>query len=229
MNKKKLKCDFHTHPLSHRYYPMECIYSAKKNENGMVILSDEDKKRIEEFVHYCIDERELDVVAITDHDLAESSIYAREYVKENNLPIKIIIGAECEIILLDSFADGYVHLLVLGLEDIPEHPRYMTIEEMQKFVDDIQRKNGYVIMAHPKYSEFIFYNLCEYLDGYEELNRDTISFEIDKNKARDRKNLEHLRAFKNSDIHFFGEGHTPLPTYYNELDEDDEMLRNLLY
>lgn len=210
-----IKYDLHQHPLCHNYYP--------KEPNKKINLTDGDKKQIETYINWCLRNRDIDVIAITDHDLIESSLYAKEFVEKNNLPIKIITGAECEIHFPVYGKFTYVHLLVLGVEEIPEHPYYCQMEDVKKFIDDVHEIGGKVVMSHPMFYEDAFVFLAEYLDGYEEINRGCYTFYEGEDICQ-KLGIE-LKKFNNSDYHYDGIFHyNPVESY----NTDEEFLKELL-
>lgn len=227
---RNFRCDFHSHPLSHKYYP------DRDGHNRDIILSEDDKKDIRSYVDWCINERKLDVIAITDHDLIQSSLYAKKYAKKNHLPIKVVTGAECEVFIFDENYDGivksiwksynYCHILVLGVSFIPYHKIYMTELEFESWANEIRDIGGIVVMSHPSLSPLVFYTIAQYLDGFELLNRDYFKF----SEGRDYSNMNNLnlKTFMNSDYHYYGEFSNPkLPIYLNI--ETEEFVNKLLY
>lgn len=78
----------------------------------------------------------MNAIAITDHDVIESSDRAINYTQQNNLPIEVIRGMEV------SSREG--HVLALNIEGYvePHMPLTVTIKE-------IHRQNGFAIIAHP--------------------------------------------------------------------------------
>lgn len=222
MSEKIYKCDFHSHPLCHRYYP-------DNGRNKDIVLTEHDKAEIRAYVDWAIGERELDVIGITDHDLIQSSLYAREYVKENNLPAQIVTGAECEIYIQYTVSgyktQHYAHILVIGVDEIPNHQVVMTVEQFSKFADDVRNLGGMVVMAHPVFSEKVFYMIAEYLDGFETLNRDMVTFYEGARYAREH-GLQ-LKEFQNSDFHAMGSYYNiEIPIHINY--ESEEFVKKLV-
>lgn len=224
--KKQFKCDFHSHPLCHTYYP------DYNNTNKDVVLSDKDKLCIENYVNWCVDKRKLDVIAITDHDLIQSSLYARKYAKAKKLPIKIVTGAECEIYICDEYsklafrnAYNYCHILVLGVDKIPQHETHMTTDQFEIWANEIKTLGGITVMSHPSFSKTVFYSIAEYLDGFEILNRDHFGFSEGLDYIKE--NGLQLKAFKNSDFHYTDDyEYYQMPQNFNY--EDENFIKKLI-
>lgn len=151
---KQVAIDFHNHVLGHKYYFKGYTPTT---------IDDEDKITIQEFLHdACY--RGLDYVAVTDHDMLASALYAREYAKENGLKIKVIPGVECEVM---HFKER-IHILALGIEEMPE---YMLSTDPVQLIKRIQALGGKAVLAHPHmYSIYPYHNLKKYLDGVEYYN-----------------------------------------------------------
>jgi predicted metal-dependent phosphoesterase TrpH len=81
-------------------------------------------------------EKNLDGIAITDHDNLEGSFLAERIVRERDLDLVVIPGVEV------STSDG--HLLALGVRDLP--PRWRSPEETIEFV---HQRGGIAIVSHP--------------------------------------------------------------------------------
>lgn len=153
MSKDIYRVDFHTHPLSHLHYPD--VKPTAELTNG-------DRKAIQDMVALGI-HRGLDAMAITDHDQFTSGLYAAKYARENNLPIKVIPGAECQV-----FVRGQeVHVLALGVNS----PLDLKLNDsIGKFVDKVHAAGGLAVLSHPHYYPHLFPLLNDYVDGVEEYN-----------------------------------------------------------
>ena len=81
-------------------------------------------------------EKNLDGIAITDHDTIEGSFEAERIVRERGLDIMVIPGVEV------STSDG--HLLALGIRELPTKGK--SPEETIEFVHD---RGGITIVSHP--------------------------------------------------------------------------------
>ncbi len=190
-----MKADLHIHPLTHKYY------FAMMDGFSEIVLDDEDKKNIRDVVDWCINERRLDCIALTDHDMIQASIYAREYVAQKNLPIQIITGAECTVHDPDiRFEQDEVHLLCLGLETLPIYNHDTSVERM---IEEVKKLGGTVIMSHPIVYPESFFSYCHLLDGYEYRNSDKEPFDEGKKYVDSR--VFNMKAYNNSDFHYRGE------------------------
>ena len=186
--------DLHIHPLDHKYYfEMGGGFSR-------IVLDDEDRRTIRDVVEWCCHDRGLDTVALTDHDMIQSSLYAAEYVKESGLPIEIITGAECTVTdPCATIENTEVHLLCLGVQKLP---KYNSQTPVDKMIAVVHGMGGYVIMSHPiKYPES-FRHYCHLLDGYEYNNGGHPPFEEGKNYVREQGLSTY--AYNNSDYHYKG-------------------------
>lgn len=187
--------DLHIHPLGHKYY------FAMTDGFSSVVLDDEDKRNIRDIVNWCRHDRNLDAIALTDHDMIQASLYAEEYVKQAALPIDIITGAECSVCdPHKEMGDNEVHLLCLGIEKLP---KYSDETPVDKLIERVRRLGGYVIMSHPIQYPDSFFRYCHLLDGYEYRNGDKPPFDEGK-KYLEMHGIS-LQAYNNSDFHYYGE------------------------
>ena len=201
--------DLHMHPLGHKYYDMLEGFSK-------IVLDDEDKADIRAVVDWCCHERKLNAIALTDHDMIQTGLYAREYAEQAGLPIELITGAECTVQdPNEEKGDGEVHLLCLSLEKLPKYDFQTHVDEMIKTVRDM---GGYVIMSHPGKYPKSFYRYAHLLDGYEYLNSNLPPF--DEGKKHVELNGLQIRAFNNSDFHYDG---------FKLIDAGSELLHNTYY
>ncbi len=187
--------DLHIHPLAHKYY------FSMTDGFSKVALDDEDKQTIRAVVDWCCHKRGLDAIALTDHDMIQASLYAVEYVKQAALPIEIITGAECSV--RDPHADiagEEIHLLCLGIDTLPKYSDRTPIDRM---IQAVREMGGYVIMSHPVNYPQSFFRYCHLLDGYEYRNGDKPPFDEGKRFVDSR--VFNIRAYENSDFHFYGE------------------------
>ena len=190
-----MKSDWHIHPLDHKYYFNMTSGFAD------VILDEEDKKNIRDVVDWCYHDRGLDSIALTDHDMIQASLYAVDYVKEAGLPIEIITGAECSVRDPESrIGDDEVHLLCLGISELPKYSGNTTVEKM---ISSVHELGGFVIMPHPFQYPDSFFRYVHLLDGYEYRNGNHDPFDEGKKYLDTR--VFSIRAFNNSDFHYRGE------------------------
>ena len=186
--------DLHIHPLGHKYY------STMIEGFSKVILDEGDKADIRAVVNWCCHERKLNAIALTDHDMIQASLYAREYAKQAELPIEIITGAECSVSdPNEAKGDDEVHLLCLCIEKLPPY-NYQT--PVDKMIETVREMGGYIIMSHPIKYPRSFFRYAHLLDGYEYLNSNNLPF--DEGKKYIELNRLQICAFSNSDFHYDG-------------------------
>ncbi|EKY4874237.1 RNase RNM [Vibrio alginolyticus] len=69
---------------------------------------------------------DIEVLAITDHDTVDGLALAKQYVKDNNLPIKIINGIEISTV----WQNKDIHIVGLNID--PENEQLSALIEQQK-------------------------------------------------------------------------------------------------
>lgn len=146
--------DFHTHPLNHRYY-----YDGRCPDS----LTDRDRADILGLLAQA-GERGLDAVAVTDHDLALSGLWAADEARRRRLPLIVIPGCECEL-----YHQGeWVHILALGLKQPLAYTAYTPAADL---IATIKAQAALAVLAHPMaYSLAIFHSLGSLVDGVEYRN-----------------------------------------------------------
>lgn len=204
-----MKADLHMHPLCHKYY-------HEGNPQFVKSLDDFDKQRIRAVVDWNI-RHGMDVISITDHDMILPSLYAIEYVKENNLPIIVLSGTEMEI--EDFINKETVHILGIGIRELPIYRAEET--SAKELIESIHNLGGIAIMSHPQFSTGSFYDHYGFLDGYEYINSDRYIFD---EGALFLHNIGYpLKSYRNSDFHYEpGEvklDESTYPIYYNIVDD----------
>jgi len=102
------------------------------------------------------------VVAITDSNTVRGGEIAREFVKEKNLPVTVLVGEEFR---------GKTHLVLLNIsKDIS--PRDFDVPSAIK---EAKRQGGIVIVAHPWTSKHSIEDLAGWgVDGFEIVNGATL-------------------------------------------------------
>jgi predicted metal-dependent phosphoesterase TrpH len=149
----KIKYDFHTHPLVHKYY-------MKVAE---VTLDYEDRAAIARMVRWAID-KGIQVFCPCDHNTTESSIWARAYARDNGLPIQIITGTE--VSCYESSIRQEIHLGAYGIYRCP--PIMKSVSDTIKAIHD---QGGIAILNHPMVDDDSFVrNNIELFDGIETYN-----------------------------------------------------------
>ena len=186
--------DLHIHPLNHKYYHQSAI------DYVSVILDEEDKACIRAVVDWCCHVRKLDAISLTDHDMLQAGLYARDYVAQSNLSIRIVPGAECEVCDPQSQRHTQpIHLLCLGIETLPRYSWRTSVSEM---ISMVHKQGGIVILSHPVYYPQTFYRYCHLLDGYEYKNGEAGVFEDGKQFLSTR--ICDCKPYCNSDFHYEG-------------------------
>ena len=211
-----MKSDLHIHPLGDTYSD-----NIEIDDFTKVVLNDEDKRRIRAVVDWCCYERKLDAIALTDHDMIQASLYAKEYAEREGIPIKIITGAECTVCNTSSEAQAgkdEVHLLCLGINALPAYKVRRT--SVPKMICAVHELGGFVIMSHPVDYPWSFRDYWPLLDGYEYCNGHRLPFNEGKQTVG---NCVPPFAFCNSDFHYRGgvlpvENLEGLNTNYYEVD-----------
>lgn len=96
---------------------------------------------IEQMLDYVENQTNLDVIALTDHDVIEGALRARELWSKGNYRFDFVVGEEI------STREG--HLLALFIEErIP--PRL----SMEESIDRIHAQGGLAVVAHPLHRFF---------------------------------------------------------------------------
>lgn len=146
--------DLHTHPLNHRYY-----YDSLRPD----ALSDKDKADILGLLAQGR-ERGLDALAVTDHDLALSGLWAAEEVRRQGLAIRVLAGCECEL----YHRGEWIHILALNLRAPLEYTAYTPAAAL---VAAIRAQGAVAVLAHPvAYSLEAYHSLKAVVDGVEYRN-----------------------------------------------------------
>jgi predicted metal-dependent phosphoesterase TrpH len=96
---------------------------------------------VRDLLDYVADQGRLDVIAITDHDTLESSLWA--YERRAGYPFELVPGVEV------TSRDGHI----LGLWITQSVPRDLSVEET---VAAIHERGGLAVIAHP-YEIFVHY------------------------------------------------------------------------
>ncbi len=132
--------------------------------------------------------KELAGLAITDHDSLRGSKIACEIIKDLNLDLILIPGAEV------TTAEG--HLLVLGVEELP--PRGKSPEETTKMAHE---QGGATIVPHPYHPFRHAIGRIPECDAVEVYNSKHL-FGIANARARWGARKRHLPMVAGSDSHF---------------------------
>lgn len=181
------KVDFHTHPLDHKYY---------YNFGARPDLTEFEKKAVREMILLGI-ERGLDGIAITDHEVFAGAFYARQFVEQENLPIGVIVGAECSV----CYGGEEIHILALGVSEMVDVSYFTPVDVI---VERIHQAGGIAVLSHPHYyQEDVYWRLKDGVDGMEYYNG--VNARLDPSHSYytllDRDGYRGLRT-SGSDFHF---------------------------
>jgi predicted metal-dependent phosphoesterase TrpH len=165
-----------------------------------------------EILDYVENFTDLDLIAITDHDIFESSIRAREIAAKKNLRVNVVPGVEI------STLEGHILALFLETPVASHKPLADTIESVHKkagiciiphpmnwLVGGISQKNLLQVECHK--------NPKVYIDGFETINQFVVG-PLYRKKADKLTNELSLAELGASDAHFLeaiGSGVTIYP------------------
>ena len=91
---------------------------------------------VEQVLDYCENETDLDLIAITDHDMFDGAEEARNLAARRHYRFQVMTG--CEITTLEG------HLLALGI-DKP----IKSLQPLDKTIAQVHEQGGIVIAPHP--------------------------------------------------------------------------------
>lgn len=154
---------------------------------------------IEQILHHVQHNTTLDVIAITDHDVIEGSLHARDLWKRGNYRFDYIVGEEV------STKEG--HLLGLFIEK-----RVPPALSMERSIDLIHEQGGLAVVAHPLHPLFrhscqrevldrIFAASDVWLDGIETWNASFCGIYANRQAMSTNRNVYGLPELGNSDAH----------------------------
>lgn len=181
-----MRIDFHTHAVAHRYSYDGTIPS---------LLTPKDQDDIRGLIDIGL-QRNLDGIAITDHDLALPGLWGAEYARSKALPIRVIPGCECEL----YYQGHWVHILALNLK----HPLdYTPYTPPAQLAAQIKEQGAVSILAHPMLYDVKAYHLLkDVVDGIEYRNGAAERRGCEPFTAiLDEDNYTGLRLY-NSDYHY---------------------------
>ncbi|MBA2395316.1 MAG: PHP domain-containing protein [Ktedonobacteraceae bacterium] len=154
---------------------------------------------IEEIFNHVQDKTALDVIAITDHDVIEGSLRARDLWAKGSYRFDFIVGEEV------STKEG--HLLGLFIEK--RVPPGLSVE---RSIDLIHEQGGLAIIAHPLHR--LFRHSCQrevmdrihaskdvWLDGIETWNASFCGIYANQVAMRVNRDVYGLAELGNSDAH----------------------------
>lgn len=132
--------------------------------------------------------QDLAGLSITDHDTLKGSMKAMEIIREDNLDLILIPGAEV------TTSEG--HLLVLGIRDLP--PKGLSPEETAEMAHD---QGGIAIVPHPYHPFRHAIGRIPDCDAVEVYNSKHL-FGIANARALIEAKKRHLPTVAGSDSHF---------------------------
>lgn len=149
-----MKLDLHNHPLGHRYY---------YDNTFPATLTARDEADICALLQFGI-KRGLDVIGITDHDFALPGLWAANYALQQNLPLRVIAGCECEL----YYNSEWIHLLALKITEPLIYTAFTTPADLAR---QVHHQGGIIVLAHPmNYTQAIYHSLKNIVDGIEYRN-----------------------------------------------------------
>jgi predicted metal-dependent phosphoesterase TrpH len=154
---------------------------------------------IEQILHHVEHNTQLDVIAITDHDVIEGSLRARDLWAKGSYRFDFIVGEEI------STKEG--HLLALFLKK-----RISPDLSMERSIDLVHEQGGLAIVAHPL--NRIFRHSCQrevldrihaskdiWLDGIETWNASFCGIYANRQAMRANREVFGWSEVGNSDAH----------------------------
>ena len=154
---------------------------------------------IEEILEHVQHHTDLDVIAITDHDVIDGSLRARDLWEKGNYRFDFVVGEEV------STAEG--HLLGLFIEK--QIPRGLS---MERSIDLIHEQGGLAVVAHPLHR--FFRHSCQrhvmeriqaskdvWFDGVETWNASFCGIYANYIAMGANREVFHLPELGNSDAH----------------------------
>lgn len=153
-----MSVDLHTHSVSHKYF-----YTGYTPSTIDLL----DRQNVEEHLRSNFT-RGLGALAVTDHDMLATGLYARDLAARKGFALKIIPGMECQLIYHGKFTKEHIHILAIGIEEPPEYTKDTPIEYL---ADRVRKLGGFTVLAHPVvYSEEALARFIPHVDGIEEFN-----------------------------------------------------------
>ncbi len=154
---------------------------------------------IEQILDYAQQRTDLDVIALTDHDVIEGSLRARDLWASGNYRFDFIVGEEI------STSEG--HLLALFLEK-----RIRPGLSMEQSIDLIHEQGGLAVVAHPLHPLFrhscsrevmdrIHASSAVWLDGIETWNASFCGIYANRLAMSVNREIYKLPELGNSDAH----------------------------
>jgi predicted metal-dependent phosphoesterase TrpH len=167
---------------------------------------------VDQLLAHVEQQTDLDVIAVTDHDVLDASLRARDLAAQRRLRFEVVTGMEV------TTADG--HMLALFIEQPVASYRPAT-----ETVAAVHALGGICIAAHPlswlsnSFTERVLTELLDAshpagrIDGIETLNN-TLPGCVGRKRCREIASARHLPQTGGSDAHFLiavGSGRTEFP------------------
>ena len=157
---------------------------------------------LEQILHYVEHRTNLDVIALTDHDVIEGSLRMRDLWAKGNYRFDFIVGEEI------STREG--HMLALFIEK-----RIQPGLSMERSIDLVHQQGGLAIVAHPLNRIFrhscqrevldrIYANKDVWLDGIETWNASFCGIGANRIAMRANREVYRWPEVGNSDAHTLG-------------------------
>jgi predicted metal-dependent phosphoesterase TrpH len=154
---------------------------------------------IEQILHHVQHNTNLDVIAITDHDVIEGSLRARDLWAKGSYRFDFVVGEEV------TTTQG--HLLGLFIEK-----RIPSGLSMARSIDLIHEQGGLAVVAHPLHRLFrhscqrevmdqIYASRDVWLDGIETWNASFCGIYANRVAMHVNREIYHLPELGNSDAH----------------------------
>jgi len=158
--------------------------------------------RIEQILQHVQHNTDLDVIALTDHDVIEGSLRARDLWSKGNYRFDFIVGEEI------STKEG--HMLALFIEK--RIPRGLS---MERSIELVHEQGGLAIVAHPLNPIFrhscqravldrIYANKNLWLDGIETWNASFCGIRANRIAMNANREVYGWAEVGNSDAHTLG-------------------------
>ena len=181
--------------------PEEAMYAGKHGKADLHMHStySDGSASIEQILAYTQRRTDLDVIALTDHDVIEGSLRARDLWSKGSYRFDFVVGEEV------STKEG--HLLGLFIEK--RIPPGLSIE---RSIDLIHEQGGLAVIAHPLHRLFrhscqrevmdrIHFSKDVWLDGIETWNASFCGIYANQVAMRVNREVYNLPELGNSDGH----------------------------
>ncbi len=182
----------------------QAFYSGKLGKADLHMHStySDGMATVEQILHHVQHNTDLDVIALTDHDVIEGALRARDLWSQGSYRFDFIVGEEI------STKEG--HLLALFIEQ--RIPRGLS---MERSIDLVHEQGGLAIVAHPlnpifrhscqrEVLERIYANNDVWLDGIETWNASFCGIRANQIAMGVNREVYGWAEVGNSDAHTLG-------------------------